>query len=59
MAVGPEPRSLVAPDHARQWRNIRLSAYKDFLSAYREYIAFTVEPAAKIFTEPHPTFEVS
>jgi hypothetical protein len=31
-----------------------LSAYKDFLSAYREYIAFTVEPAAKIVTVPHP-----
>ncbi len=41
-------------DTARQWRDIRLSAYSDFLSAYREYIAFTLEPTAKISAVPHP-----
>lgn len=41
-------------DHARQWRDIRLSAYKNFLSAYREYIAFTLDPTAKIVSIPHP-----
>lgn len=41
-------------DHERQWRDIRLSAYKDFLSAYREYVAFAQEPTAKISAVPHP-----
>ena len=42
-------------DHARQWRDIRLSTYKDFLSAYREYIAYAQAPTAKITAVPHPT----
>jgi hypothetical protein len=41
-------------DHARQWRDIRLAIYRDFLSAYREYIAFTLEPTASISAVPHP-----
>jgi len=41
-------------DHSRQWRDIRLLAYKDFLAAYREYIAFTLEPTANISARPHP-----
>lgn len=41
-------------DHARQWRDIRLSAYNDFLSAFRHYIAFTLEPTAKIVNNPRP-----
>jgi hypothetical protein len=41
-------------DHARQWRDIRLATYKDFLSAYREYIGFTLEPTANISARPHP-----
>jgi hypothetical protein len=41
-------------DHARQWREIRLATYRDFLTAYREYIAFTLEPTAKITAVPHP-----
>lgn len=41
-------------DHARQWRDIRLSVYRDFLAAYREYIAFIQEPTAKITAAPHP-----
>lgn len=51
-------------DHARQWRDIRLAAYNDFLSAYRQYFAFTLEPEAKITTvvrpevsEPLPYFD--
>jgi hypothetical protein len=41
-------------DHARQWRDIRLAVYQDFLSAYREYLAFVQDPAAKISALPHP-----
>ncbi|WP_260696008.1 hypothetical protein [Streptomyces sp. IB201691-2A2] len=42
-------------EHARQWRDIRLAAYRDFLTAYREYVAFTRDPAANISAVPHPT----
>jgi hypothetical protein len=41
-------------DHARQWRDIRLSTYQDFLSAYREFFAFVLDPTAKITAVPHP-----
>jgi hypothetical protein len=41
-------------DHARQWRDIRLDAYRDFLTSYRDYIAFTREPSANISAVPHP-----
>ncbi|MFE5675494.1 hypothetical protein ACFQ7B_05055 [Streptomyces erythrochromogenes] len=41
-------------DHARQWRDIRLAAYKDFVVAYRQYVAFALEPAANISAVPHP-----
>jgi hypothetical protein len=41
-------------DHARQWRDIRLSSYSDFLSAYRQYIAFALDPGAHITATPHP-----
>lgn len=41
-------------EHARQWRDIRLGVYRDFLTAYREYIAFTREPDANISAIPHP-----
>jgi hypothetical protein len=52
-------------DHARQWRDIRLAAYSDFLAAYREYFAFALEPAARIASltridfpdEPLPYFD--
>ncbi|MET9410320.1 hypothetical protein ABZX90_31875 [Streptomyces sp. NPDC002935] len=42
-------------EHARQWRDIRLAVYRDFLTAYREYVAFTRDPAANISAVPHPT----
>ena len=41
-------------EYARQWRDIRLSAYKDFLSAYRAYLAFVQDPSSKITAVPHP-----
>jgi hypothetical protein len=41
-------------DHARQWRDIRLSVYKEYLGAYRQYVAFTVEPDVNISAIPHP-----
>jgi hypothetical protein len=41
-------------DHARHWRDIRLSTYKDFLSACRQYVTFTLEPTANIEAVPHP-----
>jgi hypothetical protein len=47
---------LWARDHARQWRDIRISAYRDFLAAYRHYVAFALEPAAKITAVPHPRY---
>ncbi|MFD9302961.1 hypothetical protein ACFWCB_09800 [Streptomyces sp. NPDC060048] len=41
-------------DHARQWRDIRLAAYKDFVLAYRQYVAFALESTANITAVPHP-----
>ncbi|MFL1897501.1 hypothetical protein ACJWDR_00210 [Streptomyces tauricus] len=40
-------------DHARQWRDIRLSTYRDFVAAYRQYVAFALEPTANISAVPH------
>ncbi|MGW0180800.1 hypothetical protein [Nocardia sp. NPDC003345] len=41
-------------EHARQWRDIRLATYTEFVSAYREYVAFALEPTANIVVRPHP-----
>jgi hypothetical protein len=41
-------------EHARQWRDIRLSAYQEFFSAYREYLAFVQDANSKITAVPHP-----
>jgi len=41
-------------DNARQWRDIRLKAYTDFLSAFREYIAFALQPSAVVLAVPRP-----
>jgi hypothetical protein len=41
-------------EYARQWPDIRLSAYKEFLSAYRAYLAFVQDPSPKITAVPHP-----
>lgn len=45
-------------DHARQWRDIRLAHYGEFLAAFREFVAFVQLPTTKITTvrrqrEPH------
>jgi hypothetical protein len=37
-----------------QWRDIRLSAYEEFLSAYRAYLAFVQDPNSKIAAIAHP-----
>jgi hypothetical protein len=39
-------------DHARQWRDIRLARYLDFLSAFREYVAYVLQPSAKVIAVP-------
>lgn len=44
-------------DHARQWRDIRLSIYREFLAAYRHYVAFALEPTARISAVPHPRYQ--
>jgi hypothetical protein len=41
-------------DHERQWRDIRLSAYTDFIGAFREYVAFVLQPNARISAVPRP-----
>ena len=38
----------------RQWRDIRLATYADFLAAHREYIAFALDPGAEIVAHPSP-----
>ena len=44
-----------AIDHARQWRDIRLASYVEFVSAYRNFVAFAVDPDARITAAPHPS----
>lgn len=34
----------------------RRRAYRDFLAAYRHYVAFSLEPAAHITATPHPRY---
>lgn len=41
-------------DQERQWRDIRLNAYTDFIGAVREYVAFILNPAARITVVPRP-----
>jgi hypothetical protein len=41
-------------DQQRQWRDIRLAAYTEFIGAVREYVAFTLNPAAHITAVPRP-----
>ncbi|MFI6236819.1 hypothetical protein ACIBD9_24945 [Micromonospora sp. NPDC050784] len=41
-------------DQDRQWRDIRLNAYTDFIGAVREYVAFVLNPAARITAVPRP-----
>jgi hypothetical protein len=39
-------------DHARQWRDIRLARYIDFLTAFREYVAYVLQPSARVTALP-------
>lgn len=41
-------------EHQREWREIRLRTYDEFVAAYRQYVAFAVDPAAHITAVPHP-----
>jgi hypothetical protein len=41
-------------DQDRQWRDIRLKAYTEFLGAVRDYVAFTLNPDAQIIAVPRP-----
>jgi hypothetical protein len=41
-------------DQDRQWRDIRLKAYTEFLGATREFVAFTLNPQARIVAVPRP-----
>ncbi|MEV0457332.1 hypothetical protein [Catellatospora methionotrophica] len=42
-------------EHNRQWRDIRISAYNDFLAASRQYVAFALDPTSRIEAAPHPS----
>jgi hypothetical protein len=37
-----------------QWRDVRLTIYREFLAAFRQYIAFVLEPTSAILAVPHP-----
>lgn len=41
-------------DQERQWRDIRLSAYREFVGAFREYVAFILRPDVQISAVPRP-----
>jgi hypothetical protein len=41
-------------DHERQWRDIRLSTYTEFVGAFREYVAYVLQPEARISAVPRP-----
>jgi hypothetical protein len=41
-------------DHQRQWRDIRLTAYTGYLAAFREYIAYVLQPATRVLGVPRP-----
>jgi hypothetical protein len=41
-------------DHQRQWRDIRIAAYTNYLNAFREYIAYVLQPTARIVAVPRP-----
>jgi hypothetical protein len=40
-------------DNRRQWRDIRLSAYSGFLAAFREYVAYVLQPPVQIVAVEH------
>src|SRR6266571_863628 len=40
-------------ERARQWRDVRLATYKEFLDASSSYVAFSIEPTSNITTVPN------
>jgi hypothetical protein len=45
---------LWAREHERQWRDIRLETYGDFVAAYRSMLAYISSPDAQVTAAPHP-----
>lgn len=41
-------------EHERQWRDIRLRVFEDFIAACRGTVAYISSPDAKIKSAPHP-----
>lgn len=41
-------------DNRRQWRDLRLGAYTGFLSAFREYVAYVLQPPVQIVAVTRP-----
>jgi hypothetical protein len=41
-------------DQDRQWRDIRLNTYTEFINAFREYVAFFLQADARISAVPRP-----
>ena len=41
-------------DDRRQWRDIRLTAYTGFLTAFREYVAYVLQPPVRIVAVARP-----
>ncbi|MCC3328228.1 hypothetical protein [Nocardia abscessus] len=40
-------------ENERHWRDIRLSTYNDFVTAYRQYVAFVMSERVKVTAVPH------
>jgi hypothetical protein len=41
-------------DHQRQWRDIRLAAYSEYVSAFREFVAYVLRPTTQVVAVPRP-----
>lgn len=41
-------------DHQRQWRDIRLATYSGYGSAFREFVAYVLQPTAHVIAVPRP-----
>ncbi|WP_431957765.1 hypothetical protein [Nocardia lijiangensis] len=41
-------------EYERHWLDIRLSTYNDFVTAYRQYVAFVLSERVKVVAIPHP-----
>jgi hypothetical protein len=41
-------------DHQREWRDIRLTAYTSYLTAFREYVAYALRPTTRVLVVPRP-----